>query len=152
MKIKHGLIALLVVVALIGCNTKNALEFNDKLVGIQKSLMAEVNKMQGDTTNAEKKLSHIQQLAKDKIAEIKKIEAPKDGEGFKQAMIDDFDGIVSSYDILLKMLKEQGNDEKLQQLQNELAVYTSKVEKLDANVIAEQKKFASKYNIRLENK
>ncbi|MBP6432423.1 MAG: hypothetical protein KA319_11720 [Ferruginibacter sp.] len=152
MKIKHVLVALLVVVALVSCNTKNAVEFNDKLVGMQKSLMTEVNKMQGDTTNPEKKLSTIQQLAKDKITEIKKLEAPKDGEGFKQAMIDDFDGIVSSYDILLKMLKEKGNDEKLQQLQNELVTISSKVEKLDANVIVEQKKFASKYNIRLENK
>jgi hypothetical protein len=152
MKMKHVLAALLVIVALIGCNTKNAVEFNDKLVGIQKSLMTEVNKMQSDTANPEKKLSTIQQLAKDKIVEIKKIEAPKDGEAFKQAMIDDFDGIVNSYDILLKMMKEQGNDEKLRQLQNELAAISDKVDKLDANVITEQKKFASKYNIRLENK
>ncbi len=143
---------LFTLVALVSCGTKDAKDFNDKLVGIQMSLMNEVNNMKSDTADALGKLTKVQNAAKAKIAEAKALSGPKDGEAFRQAMINDFDGIVGSYGVLINMLKQQGNDEQLKKLQDEFDGWQKKIEVLDENVMVEQKKFVAKYNIRLENK
>jgi hypothetical protein len=143
---------LFTLVLLVSCGAQQAKDFNDKLVGIQMSLMNEVNGMKSDTADALGKLTKVQNAAKAKIAEAKALEGPKDGEGFRQAMINDFDGIVGSYGVLINMLKQQGNDEELKKLQDEFDGWQKKIELLDENVITEQKKFVAKYNIKLENK
>jgi peptidoglycan hydrolase CwlO-like protein len=143
---------LFAVILLVSCGAQQAKDFNDKLVGIQMSLMNEVNGMKSDTADALGKLTKVQNAAKAKIAEAKALEGPKDGEGFRQAMINDFDGIVGSYGVLINMLKQQGNDEELKKLQDEFDGWQKKIEVLDENVMAEQKKFVAKYNIKLENK
>jgi hypothetical protein len=143
---------LFTLVFLVSCGAQQAKDFNDKLVGIQMSLMNEVNGMKSDTADALGKLTKVQNAAKAKIAEAKALEGPKDGEGFRQAMINDFDGIVGSYGVLINMLKQQGNDEELKKLQDEFDGWQKKIEVLDENVMVEQKKFVAKYNIKLENK
>lgn len=152
MKMTKLIAAIFIVISLASCNTKDALEFNDKLVGIQKSLTTEIDKMKPDSVDGLAKLIKIQQLTKTKIAEAKAVKAPENGEPFKQAIIDDFDGIVTTYDILINMLKQEGNETELQKLQGELETWTKKIERLDDNVLVEQKKFADKYNLRIENK
>lgn len=152
MKFTKLITALFILINFISCNTKDALEFNDKLVGIQKSLTTEIDKMKPDSVDGMAKLLKVQQLTKTKIAEAKAVKAPENGEAFKQAIIDDFDGIVTTYDILINMLKQEGNETELQKLQDELETWTKKIERLDDNVLVEQKKFADKYNLRIENK
>jgi hypothetical protein len=143
---------LFTLVLLVSCGAQQAKDFNDKLVGIQMSLMNEVNGMKSDTADALGKLTKVQTAAKAKIEEAKALKGPKDGEAFRQAMINDFDGIVGSYGVLINMLKQQGNDEELKKLQDEFDGWQKKIEVLDENVMVEQKKFVAKYNIKLENK
>jgi hypothetical protein len=145
------LIAVLFISAsLVSCGAKEAKDFNDGLVKIQMNLMNEVNGMKSDTADALSKLTKVQNAAKAKIAEAKALPGPKDGDGFRQAMIDDFNGIVGSYEVLINMMKQQGNDEELKKLQDEFSTWEKKIEVLDDKVIEEQKKFVAKYNIRLE--
>ena len=66
--------------------------------------MDEVNTMKTDTSDAITKLTKVKNSAKAKITEFKAVSGPNDGENFIQAMIDDFDGIISSYDVLIKMM------------------------------------------------
>lgn len=145
------LIALLItVVTLFSCGASGAKEFNDKLVKIQLSLMDEVNAMKTDTLGALTKLTKVKNSAKAKITEFKAVSGPKDGENFRQAMIDDFDGIISSYDVLIKMMYAQDNESELAKLQDEFGEWQKKLEVLDEKVLSEQKKFVARYNIRLE--
>lgn len=145
------LIALLItVVTLFSCGTSGAKEFNDKLVKIQLSLMDEVDAMKTDTLDALTKLTKVKNSAKAKITEFKAVNGPKDGENFRQAMIDDFDGIISSYDVLIKMMYAQDNESELAKLQDEFGEWQKKLEVLDEKVLSEQKKFVAKYNLRLE--
>ncbi len=145
------LIALLItVVTLFSCGASGAKEFNDKLVKIQLNLMNDVNAMKTDTSDALTKLTKVKNSAKAKILELKAVSGPKDGENFRQAMIDDFDGIVGSYDVLIKMLNAQDNELELAKLQEEFGGWQKKLELLDDKVQSEQKKFVASYNIRLE--
>jgi hypothetical protein len=150
MKLLKLIAVLFTLVTMVSCGAQQAKDFNDKLVGIQTSLMNTVNGMKSDSSDAITKLTKVQNVAKAKIAEAKALQGPKDGEGFRQAMIDDFDGIVGSYDVLIKMLNQQGDEKALAKLQDEFSVWEKKLELLDDKVMSEQKKFVAKYNIKLE--
>ena len=82
------LLLLAVAVLFTSCDSKKARDFNDKLVKAQKEIL---DKYQGfmaggnEVENRKKAKAYIEL----KIDELKNTEAVKDGEGFKQAMIDD---------------------------------------------------------------
>ena len=137
-------------VLLASCGAKNAQEFNNKLVTAQKSLMEEVNKMKMDTADALIKLQRVQDVTKTKLKEITDLKAPDGGDAFKKAMMNDFQGIIDSYAILIQMVKEKDNADQQAVLKDKLSDWQTKIEVLDRSVIDEQKKFADKYNIKLQ--
>jgi hypothetical protein len=150
MKVLKQFLGLITIISLFSCKAKDAMDFNQKVVGIQKELMQKVNTLKGDTTDGLNKLISIQDLAKAKRQEIKDLKTPSGGEGFKEAMINDFNGIVDSYDVLIKIKKAEGNESKLEPLREEFATWQTKLEKLDNEVLEKQREFAKANNIRLE--
>ncbi|MGC4100973.1 hypothetical protein [Ferruginibacter sp.] len=139
-----------VLIMLVSCGAKNAQEFNNKLVGAQRSLMSEVNKAKTDSMDALAKLKHIQDITKTKLKEINDLKTPEGGEGFKDAMVKDFEGIVDTYDILIKMVEKKDDATEVEALKIKLDEKQVKIEDLDQKVIDEQKKFADKYHIKLQ--
>lgn len=149
--IKHFLLAVTIIAITASCNTKNTLEFNEKLVNIQQELLGRVNKMEADTSsNALAKLQAFQSFAKTKRDEAKALQAPEGGEAFKEAMVNDISGVVESYDLLIKITQAEGDEAKLLPLREEFAVWEKKIEKLDENVLEEQRKFAKANRITLK--
>ena len=138
------------VIMLASCGTKEALDFNNKLVEAQKNLVTQINETQKDTVNAIQKLQHIQDIAKTKLKEISALKEPSDGEAFKQAMEDDFQGLIDSYDVWIQMAKEKGNTDIKTDVQDKLKFWETKITDLDNKVKDEQKKFADKHNIKLQ--
>jgi hypothetical protein len=150
MKQVKGLLLTVIIVSVISCSNKNALAFNEKLVGIQHELMNKVTKMQADTADATSKLTTVRDFAKLKQDEVKALQAPGGGEDFKEAMLKDLDGIVQSYNVLIK-ITQAGNDEiKLAPLREEFAGWEKKIKQLDENVETEQRKFAKASHITLK--
>lgn len=151
MKLLKTILLAAVIVSVVSCKSKNALAFNDKLVGIQHELLDKVNKMQGDTTtDAAAKLKGVQDLARQKLTEIKAMATPEGGEGFKEAMQKDISGIIDTYDILLKIVSAKEDEEKIAPLKEEFNKWQEKLEKLDNEVQEEQRKFAKANNIMLK--
>jgi hypothetical protein len=140
---------------LVSCGQKDAVNFNDKLVNLQKDLLKTVNTIKDsktDSTSGNELLKKMQAAIKTKVAELSAVKAPSDGEAFKQAMMDDFNGIDKSYDLLVKISDPATTPEEKTELMSQFSVWETKIGTLDENVISEQKKFASKHNIKLEYK
>lgn len=136
---------------LVSCGAKDELAFNNKLVNLQKGLLEEVNKMKNDTTGGPvETLKKMQGSIKAKITELSAVKAPSDGDAFKSAMMDDFEAVNSSYDVLIKIANPDISEADKTELTNEITTWQSKIEVLDEKVITEQKKFASAHNIKLQ--
>jgi hypothetical protein len=151
MKLLQQLLLAAVIITMVSCKGKNALAYNEKMVGIQQELMTKVNKMQADTTgDATAKLITFRDFAKQKRDEIKAAPAPDGGEAFKEAMVNDVTGIIESYDVLIKITEAEGDEAKLEPLRESFAVLEKKIAKLDDSVIDEQRKFAKANGIQLK--
>lgn len=150
MKLIQQLLLAAAIITLVSCKGKNALAYNEKMVGIQQELMTKVNAMQADTSgNATAKLISFRDFAKQKRDEIKAAVAPDDAEAFKTAMINDVNGIIDSYDVLIKITEAEGDEAKLEPLREQFSALEKKIAKLDDNVIEEQRKFAKANGIKL---
>lgn len=149
MKLIQQLLLAAVIITLVSCKGKNALAYNEKMVGIQQELLAKVNKMKTDTSDALGKLTTVRDFAVKKREEIKSAPAPDDAAAFKDAMVNDVTGIIESYEVLIKILNAGEDEAKLAPLREEFAVWEKKIAKLDDNVIEEQRKFAKANGIKL---
>lgn len=138
-----------IIITLVSCKGKNALAYNEKMVGIQQELLTKATKMQTDTADALTKLTNVQDFAKKKLAEVKAAEAPSGGDAFKNALIADINAIIESYDVLIKITKAGEDETKLAPLREEFAGWQKKLDKLDDAVIEEQRKFAKANGIQL---
>jgi len=150
LKITRFIPLVALVILLVSCDAKKAQDFNNKIVEAQKGLMSEVNSMKKDTVDALLKLQHIQDITKAKLKEVVALQSPDGGDAFKQAMQEDFQGIIESYDVLIAMVKQKNNADTLTILQEKFSDWQSKLGDLDKKVIEEQKKFADKYHIKLQ--
>jgi len=139
-----------VLLTLISCGSKQALDFNNKMVTIQKDLLADVNAMKGDTSNPVAVLKKMQGKIKERMGELSAIKAPSDGGDFKSAMMDDFEAVNNSYDVLIKIANPDISETEKAELTSQISTWQSKIEVLDEKVITEQKKFASAHNIKLQ--
>jgi hypothetical protein len=137
--------------ALVSCNGKSALAFNEKMVSIQGELLKQVEKMDADTSgDATTKLTTVRDFALVKLGEIKATEAPSSGEGFKTAMSASVNGMIESYNVLIKISSAPDDDPSITRLQTEYELWEKKLEKLDEEAEEAQKKFAKANNIRLQ--
>jgi hypothetical protein len=151
MKLMQQLLLAAIIITLVSCKGKNALAYNEKMVGIQQELMTKVNAMQADTSgNATAKLIGFRDFAKLKRDEIKAAVAPDDAEAFKTAMLNDVNGIIDSYDVLIKITEAEGDEAKLEPLREQFSALEKKIAKLDDLVIEEQRKFAKANGIQLK--
>jgi uncharacterized protein (DUF342 family) len=140
-----------ILVTLVSCNGKSALAFNEKMVSIQGELLKEVEKMDADTSgNATTKLTNVRNFALIKLGEIKATEAPSNGEGFKTAMAASVNGMIESYNLLIKISSAPDDDPSITGLQTEYELWEKKLEKLDEDAEEAQKKFAKANNITLK--
>ncbi len=154
MKIIKQIIPGLAIILLVSCSQRNALDFNNKLVAIQQELMGKFSTMHTDDTAINIKtvamLIDVQDFAKQKLDEVKGMQAPKGGEAFKEAMVNDLSGIIDSYSVLIKITEARNDEAKLAPLREDFAVWEKKLETLDDNVLEEQRKFAKANNIMLK--
>jgi hypothetical protein len=153
MKISNVIFAFLLTICFASCDTKEALNLNDKLVGIQSEVVTFAEKHNADSNATVANYEKIKTFAKQKIDEAKALKGPKDGDAFKQAMVDDLEGLIASYTILIEMTNlKEGEDEKLLTLQNDLDKVNKNIVDLDNKVNVEQRKYANAHNFRLEAK
>ncbi len=145
------LLLLAVTVLFTSCDSKKARDFNDKLVKAQKEIM---DKYQGfmagdnEVENRKKAKAYIEL----KMEELKNLESVKDGEGFKQAMIDDIGVLGKINDVELKLANPAIAEQEAAALNTEKAELMEKAGKYDNAVIEEQKKFAKAKGFKLEYK
>jgi len=155
-----AVVAFALSVSLVACGP-NVKTFNDRLVAINNTLQTEAaaiaNKL-GAITNSKnfaaltpdiKKLNdHITEYE----AEIKKMEAPKSGEKFKNAILD-YLGVlkeVSSVYTDFTKLSTTASDAEINKLVEKANTVSAKEEKLINAAMDAQKDFASKNSMKLQ--
>ncbi|MEI9958308.1 MAG: hypothetical protein WDM90_18845 [Ferruginibacter sp.] len=135
---------------MVSCDAKKAQDFNNRLVQTQNNLVSEGNTIKHDTIDDLQKFQRIRDMAKTKLKEISTLQSPDGGDSFKEAMQEDFQGIIDTYEIMIAMVKQRDNTDSLNILKQKFSDWQSKLGDLDQKVIEEQKKFADKYHIKLQ--
>lgn len=134
------------------CESKNAREFNDKLVNMQKDIVSKVELIVKAPGEKGERLKTAKSYIDKQLEELKKIPPVKGGEAFKQAMVDDIDGLSKTYTVLVKMTDSTTTAEENTALTNELQQWETKINTLDKDVMDEQRKFAKDKGFKLEYK
>lgn len=142
---------LILSIAFISCDSAQSRKFNDQLVNIQKEIISKSEEMMKGPNEVENK-KKVRDFVTIKLEELKKIKPVKGGEAFKQAMVDDINGLLQVYILAVKIEDTNtsvGDAEKYQKEQQE---WLEKINTLDSDVMSEQKKFAKDKGFKLEYK
>jgi hypothetical protein len=159
---KNLLIALLFTITIVSCKTKAALDYNQKLVGMENSLTSSIMKTETDvekyaqTKNWDSIVAvstRMESMIDEKLQKVKSDPAPdaKDGEKFKAAYVYYFDyckGMYTKY----KLVGGASNDELRKQEAEKLMEYLAKKDKVIADLKTTQAAFATANNLRMEKK
>ena len=146
------LLIIFITMALSSCDSKNAREFNDKLVNMQKDIVGKVESIIKGSGEKAANIKSAKIYIDKSLEEIKKVEPVKGGEAFKQAMVDDIDGLSKTYAILVKLDEPTITTEEKTTMTNELQQWLTKINTLDKDVMDEQRKFAKEKGFKLEYK
>lgn len=159
--IKKNLYIFVTLFCFLSCKNK-AVDFNNSLVNIQKSVLIEVQdfskKMKKITldsfpaANVKTEAEKITSFINNKINEARNLTEPKDGEKLKEAILKQMD---FEKDIVSKIgrLAEQGiSKEEKTQIETDFLNSQTKANELAADILAAQEAFAKKYKFKLENK
>ncbi len=159
--IKKSLYIFLTIFLFSSCKNK-AIDFNNGLVNIQKSVlkevqdfgkkMKEVNVDSFPANNVKKEAGKITSFISNKINEAQNLSAPKDGENLKEAILKQLQfekDIVSKIGRLAE--SDISNDEKMQ-IETEFLNSQNKATELEDSVRAAQEAFAKEHKFKLANK
>jgi|SRR5882757_3251163 len=133
---------------LVSCGAKEALDYNNKLTSIQKSLFGKIDLLKDKATIENYK--KIQTEIKASIGELNVLKAPTDGLELKNAMIDDFELLNNEYDLEIKFLNPDIQESEKEAVKADIINWPAKMKILDEKLITAQKKFASAHNIKLQ--
>lgn len=151
-------IAGFVVLAMQSCNNK-ALEFNNKIVEIQKSVEKPFSefgkKMQavgasGDLKSLDPGAREMLKLTDEKIAELTKLESPEGGDELKNSMIDQFKMARNIYSKTIILAADTTSPEVKFTIGTEFMEIEAKAAKLEAATKEAQRKFAEKNGFKLK--
>ena len=142
--------------------TNKAIEFNDNLVHIQKSVLKEVSnfgkKMQLipldslGVYNVKKEAHYIDSFINDKINKAQKLSTPKNGERLKEAILEQLHFENDLVEKIGKLAEPATIKEEKEQIETELLSSREKSKELEANIHVAQEAFAKQYQFKLENK
>lgn len=149
MKKTIGFLFLAASVFFTSCNSQKAKTFNDKVVKIQKDIVDQSKAIGSSTVENRIKLNDY---IKTKLAELEKIEPVSGGETFKQAMVEDIKALSRVFEIAVKLADPGITPAEQVALTTERQLLITKIDKLDKQVLEEQKKFAKSKGIKLEYK
>ncbi|MBS1509343.1 MAG: hypothetical protein JST86_00765 [Bacteroidetes bacterium] len=134
----------------VSCNSRVALDFNQKLVSLQKEVITKAESMNGVSRDSVEKWALFNNYLKQRISDMKALKAPEGGDDFKEAMLNDIYGLADAIELKAKIYQNQNNEDGGISLAQQFDSLKTVLKKLDQRVIMEQRKFAKANNFRLE--
>lgn len=160
-RVKNCLYVFLLFCCFSSCNNK-AVDFNNGLVNIQKSVLEEVRSFKGKIqkvnvdslplTNIKTEAERIALFINNKINEAKNLSALKEGENLKDAILKQLQFEKNIVEKIGRLAEPDISKEEKMQIETEFLNSQNKANELEANVHAAQEAFAKQYKFKLENK
>ncbi len=159
--VKKFLFAFILFCCFSSCGNE-AVNFNNSLVNIQKSVVKEVSgfgkKMQlipRDSLglyNVKKETQYIDSFINEKINKAQKLSIPKNGESLKAAILKQLHFEKELVEKIGKLAEPETFKEEKEQIETGFLSSQKKSKELEADVRAAQEAFAEQYQFKLENK
>ncbi len=156
------LLSFFIIIFFFSSCTNNAIDFNNGLVNIQKSVlkevqdfgkkMKEVNVDSLPATDVKKDADKITSFISNKINEAQNLSVPKGGESLKAAIVMQLEFEKDIVDKIGKLTVPEISQDEKAQIQAEFLNSQNKATELEANVRAAQEAFARQYKFKLETK
>jgi hypothetical protein len=155
-----AIVALLCVFVISSCNS-GALVFNNKIVEVQKVLEPKIAVFEakmtavGENGDIKKIVPDAKVIVEEidkSIVKLKALEAPKDGEEFKRAMLVQYEFIKKLYGQVIVLGDASTTDEEKAKIVVDFTNAESDMQKLQDDTQAKQKVFAKANGFKLEFK
>ena len=145
------MLALLIVITnlIYSCDAGKSREYNDKLVGIQKDIISNVEAIMKDSNEVASR-SRAKDYIDIRLSALKKIKTVSGADSFKKAMIDDIAALQKVYDIAVRLDKHGIIADEEKKLTAQQKALLDKIGTYDEKVLDEQRKFAKAKVFRLE--
>jgi len=160
-QIKNYLYLFILFFCITSCNNK-AVNFNNNLMNIQKSVLKEVqelgNKMRkinADSlplTDIRSQSERISSFINKKIKEAEKLNAPGKGGKLKTAILNQLAFEKDLVEKIGKLAQPDISNEEKAKIETEFLSSGEKAKELEINIRADQEAFAKQYKFKLENK